>query len=139
MTTKEIKSWFNRGYNINKELIQLEKAKENAFNLACSVVASNDGDRVQNSSKNSSEEKFIKYAEYSRELDIHKTQLLIIQAEIFEAINTVDDNVLRAILMARYINFDKWEQIALDISCDKRWTFRLHNKALKLVGNKIDH
>ena len=54
--------------------------------------------------------KFIKYAEYSRELDIHKTQLLIIQAEIFEAINTVDDNVLRAILMARYINFDKWEQ-----------------------------
>ena len=130
MTTKE---WLNRGFKLNKEIEQLRKAKENAENLACNIVSGINGERVQASAQNTNENKFIKAADYSLVLYKRINKLLEVQKEIVQAISEIEDTTQRAILTARYINFQKWEEIADYMNLDKRWVHRLHNKALSKI------
>ena len=128
-----VKEWLNRGFKLNKEIEQLKEAKEKAKNLACSVVSNLGDERVQSSSQNSTEDKMVSYAEYSRLLFKRINELLEIQKEISEAISKLDDTVLRSLLTARYINFKTWEQIAVDMNYSYVHVLRLHDKALKCV------
>lgn len=107
--------WLNRGWKINCEIEQLIRAKEKSFELACRVNSDRSGERVQESKKNTSEDKNLTYAEYSRLLDSKIDDLYKIKMEIQEAINQVDNSIYRALLTARYINFKSWEQIAVDL------------------------
>ena len=58
----------------------------------------------------------------SRKLDIERT------------VDKVADLRLREILVRRYLAFQKWEQIAVDMTIDIRWLYRLHQRALFEVG-----
>lgn len=139
MTAKE---WLNRGFKLNREIEQLVEAKENAKNLACTAVSSPDGERVQTSKKNASENKFIRYADYSLKLYERINELLDIQKEIAEAISHVDDTTLRCLLTARYINFKTWDVICEELSfdIDGKYIFKLHRTALKKIKDilKLD-
>ncbi|MDO4301239.1 MAG: hypothetical protein Q4D26_07615 [Clostridia bacterium] len=64
-------------------------------------------------------------------LEIQKDRALI-----RKAINLVDDEDLRQLLEARYLNELKWEEIALLLNHSYRWTLRLHGKALKNISQK---
>ena len=130
MTTKE---WLNRGYNINKEIEQLVCAKDRAETLAGKVTSSISDVRVRSGTSNANEDKFIKVADYSLVIHRRISKLLEIQREIVQAISEVEDSTLRAILTARYINFQKWEEIADYMNLDKRWVHRLHNRALSKI------
>ena len=130
MTTKE---WLNRGFKLNKEIEQLRKAKENAENLACNIVSGINGERVQASAQNTNENKFIKAADYSLVLYKRINKLLEVQKEIVQAISEIEDTTQRAILTARYINFQKWEEIAEKMNYSYVHILRLHDKALKKI------
>ena len=72
------------------------------------------------------------------EEDIQK-EILALQKDrvlIREAINLVDDEDLRQLLEARYLNELKWEEISLLMSYSYRWTLRLHGRALKYLSQK---
>lgn len=135
MTTKE---WLNRGWQQDKYINSLLAEKEEALTRATSVTVSAEGERVQNSSGNSTERKMLKYAEYSELIDKQVDRLVDIKSEIIKAINRVEDNILRTLLIDRYIRFMKWEQIAVDLNYSYEWTVkRLHPKALEKIKEFI--
>ena len=58
--------------------------------------------------------------------------------KIREQINAVDKDDIRTVLQKRYLNFDKWERIAVDMNYSYRWVIRLHKKALKYFSAKFE-
>jgi hypothetical protein len=53
-----------------------------------------------------------------------------LQAEIRGRVNAVQCEDLRLLLKKRYLNFEKWEQIAVDMNYAYRWVLALHKRAL---------
>ena len=63
------------------------------------------------------------------EIDI----LVDMRDDIREKISAVDDARLRQILVSRYINFKKWEEIAEIMGYEQRYIFKLHGHALQKI------
>ena len=72
--------------------------------------------------------------EIARDMD----RLIEVKREIVTVINAVDDVVLRTLLEKRYLCGATWEEISVDLCFNKRWTFRLHDKALEAVQKILD-
>jgi hypothetical protein len=53
-----------------------------------------------------------------------------LKKEIRERLSMMPDDDLRLILQKRYINFQKWEQIAVDMNFTFQWVHVLHKRAL---------
>ena len=65
-------------------------------------------------------------------------RLIEVKREIVTVINAVDDVVLRTLLEKRYLCGATWEEISVDLCFNRRWTFRLHDKALEAVQKILD-
>lgn len=131
MTTKE---WLNRGYKIDAEINALLGEQQRALLLATNAVANTEGEKVQTSKRNTTEDKFIAYASYSELINKRIDELYKIKTEIMRAINRVKDGRLRQLLILRYIKFEKWEQIADNLNYSREWiTKALHPRALMAI------
>lgn len=135
MTIKEAKEWLNRGYKLNEEINQLEAAKRTMYDRLTSITPAYEGEIV---SGTKDPHKYDAYAAYCADIDSRVDELFEIKREIQQAISKVDDAKLRALLLARYINFMTFEEIAVNMSYDWRWIMRLHNKALNIVAELIN-
>lgn len=60
-------------------------------------------------------------------------ELVCRKLEIGLTLDRVSDLRLREILVRRYLSFQKWEQISVDMTIDLRWLYRLHKKGLAEV------
>lgn len=56
------------------------------------------------------------------------------EAEIFHAIQQVQDGRYRELLLNRYLRMMTWEQIAVEMNYDIRHVWRLHGEALRAVS-----
>lgn len=72
--------------------------------------------------------------EIARDMD----RLIEVKREIVTVINAVDDVVLRTLLEKRYLCGATWEEISVDLCFNRRWTFRLHAKALEAVQKILE-
>lgn len=63
-------------------------------------------------------------------------QLLAVD-EIHCLMAMVDDPLLKLLLHKRYILYEKWEKIAVDLNYSWKQVHRLHNKALNIIVNKM--
>ncbi|MGM9936058.1 MAG: DUF1492 domain-containing protein [Candidatus Ornithomonoglobus sp.] len=135
MTTKE---WLNRGYRIDTEINALIKERDKALLMATSATADPGGEKVQTSRRNTSEDKFVNYAAYEETINKRLDELYEIKNEISQAISKVKDDTLRKLLILRYINFEKWEAIAIHMSFTYQWVHVLHKRALKCVAEIIN-
>ena len=129
MTSKE---WLSRGRKLNNEVNELLEARDEAFAVACGAAVSY-GERVQCTKRNSTENKFINYANYTSMIDKKIDELYGYKEEIMQAINRIDNSTYRALLIAYYVNCKNWEQVAKSINYDIRWTYRLHGRALQAI------
>jgi hypothetical protein len=64
-------------------------------------------------------------------------KLVKIELEVKAAISEVDSSILRELLELRYLNFKKWEEIAVSMNYSYRRTMELHVQALSKI--KIPH
>lgn len=134
MTAKE---WLNRGRALNKTIEGLEKAKARAYDIAVGTAAELT-EKVQESHGNSVEDRLVTYADYCRDIDKHKTELLKILKEIMEAIMKVEDPTLRNLLIYRYLNFETWESIAVMMNYSYvHVVHNLHPKAIEKIKELI--
>lgn len=131
-----VKNWLNRGYRLRNSIKALEKAKSDAWDMATSTTTAL-GEKVQESRGNSTENKLTAYLDYTNRIETDITKLLVIMGEIERVIMQVDDNVLRELLIHRYLNFETWESIAFKLNYDVRHIYRLHSRALKKAGEII--
>lgn len=128
-----VKEWLNRGIDLNSRIEDLKREAEKTRDLAVKVTGNIQEDKVQTSKRNTSEERFVKYASYTDEINKKIDELVEIKREIFSAINSVEDPILNRLLFLRYIEFEIWEQIAIDMHYSYRQICRLHGKALRKV------
>lgn len=139
MTIKECKEWLLRARKTDEEINALILEQERALTNATSTVAQSGSEKVQTSNVNTSEGKFINYASYSEMIDNRIDELYAIKQEILQAINLVDDGTLRTLLIARYINFGTWEQIAVDLHYSYvHIVHNLHPKSLKAISEIVN-
>ena len=134
MTAKE---FLNKGRRMNFEIDELVREQNKAFAKACATAVNYDGEHVQTSPGNVTENKFISYTDYSATIDRKIDELYEYRIKMHELISTIDNTVYRAILIARYINCDTWESIADRFKFkDVRHIYRLHGKALRQIPYK---
>ncbi|MCH5212253.1 MAG: DUF1492 domain-containing protein [Oscillospiraceae bacterium] len=135
MTTKE---WLNRAYKLDVEINLLLEEQKAAYERACGITAVTDSERVQTSKRNTTEEKFVSYAAYSDMINKRIDELYEIKNEILEAINQIENNTLRQLLICRYIRFMTWESVAVELDITFQWAHILHKRALKCVDKFIN-
>lgn len=138
MTAKE---WLNRGWRIDREIRELERAQKEALNLATRITTGTDGERVGGTKANSSERNMVTYAdkvtEYTALINKKIAELVEVKLEIFKAIYTLKDSDYRKVLIARYINFKKWELIADECNVDERYIFKIHDRAINVLNRTL--
>lgn len=125
MTTKD---WLNRGWALDREITALESAKRRAYDRCVSGVALVSG---APGGGGASDGGLSRYADFAAQVDAQIDKLVGIKQEIAAVIAEVPDTTLRTLLTKRYLNFEKWEKIAVDLDRTLRWVMRLHGRALQ--------
>ena len=67
--------------------------------------------------------------EINRDID----RLVDLKREIVEVIKAVEDTEYQILLEKRYLCFQTWEQIAVDMGYNVRHLYRIHEEALEKV------
>ena len=112
MTTKE---WLNQGKYLNREIRALKDALDKAENLHDICHDNNNNKYISN-------------------LHGKISQLAKTNSDILSAIYKVEDNILRTLLIERYINNKTWEKISIILGYDFYHVIkRLYPKAVKEV------
>ncbi len=122
--------WLERAKKIQKELDELCEARERAFEEAGGGTSHWGGTKVQTTKKNTVEQKYISYIDYNDMIERRINMLYTAKKEIVQAINLVEDGFLRAVLLARYINYKTWSVIGEELNYSCRHIHRLREKAI---------
>ena len=130
-----VKEWLNKGRKLDIELKQLREERTQALDLACSCTSCPSNEKVQTSTKNTSDGKFAAYTEYSAMINKKEFELLVYKSRMHNLINRLDNPTYRTLLSLRYINCKTWEQIAEDMHYSYvHIVHRLHPMALNEVN-----
>ena len=88
-------------------------------------------DKVQTSGpKNSLEETICKIDELERTINARIDELVSMKQEAFTMINRIPDLDQQNILIGRYIQLKKWEDISEELNYSMQWVFELHGNGL---------
>ena len=138
LTIQQVKQWLNRAYGIDSEINELLREQKKSFAHAVNATSSMGNEKTQVSKGNTSEKKFVEYAAYSERIDRRIDELYVVKQEILSAINKLDDSRLRTLLIARYINFRTWDDIAYNMNYSRMHVYRLHGLALQKIKDVIE-
>ena len=88
-------------------------------------------DKVQTSGpKNTLEEGIARIDELERAINIGIDDLIDLKQTAFNIIKRIPDLDQQNILIARYIQLKKWEDISEELNYSMQWVFELHGKSL---------
>ena len=88
-------------------------------------------DKVQTSGpKNTLEETITKIIDLEAKINARIDELVDMKQEAFNRIGNVSDKDQQNILIARYVNGEKWEKIAVELSFSIAQVYRIHGAAL---------
>lgn len=132
MTAKEYLSQaFQLDQRINSKLEQI--ASLNALATKCTSTLSG-MPRNPNRGGSATSDIIAKIVDLQTEINSDIDRLVDLKQELVGAIKSVDDTEYRILLELRYLCFKTWEQIAVEMNCQVRNIYTLHNKALKQVA-----
>ena len=129
MTAKE---YLGQAYSIDK-LVRIELGKMKAMRSTLEYKPPSLQSPASGGSGGLSEQ-IVRVLEFEQQANRLIEELIRRKFEISQTIDKVPDLRLREILVRRYLCFQKWERIAVDMTIDIRWVFRLHQKALSEVA-----
>ena len=133
----DAKAWLNRGRGVMREVEALKEAKKAAEDRAAMVQAGI-AERVSGGRKGRGDNALMELLLCGVELDSRIVELDLLLNEILLAINEVDDAVLRALLINRYILFKEWELVAVNIGNKYHYVVnKLHPNALNAVKMQL--
>lgn len=133
MTKNELKKKLRSAFAIQKQIeanyVEIQNLRDNANRItpAYSMApgGGGNGQRIENA--------MAKIVDMENIINADMELLMIALGEIKRLIALVEDPVLRLILHKRYVCYQKWEVIAVDLDYDLRWVHRLHARALNRI------
>lgn len=88
-------------------------------------------DKIQTSGpKNTLEETITKIIDLEAKINARIDELVSMKQEAFTMINRIPDLDQQNILIGRYIQLKKWEDISEELNYSMQWVFELHGKGL---------
>ena len=132
MNAKEYLSqalWLDR--IINNKLEQQEEVRAKAERTTVDI--SQEKVSGGNITKSPMEDSTVKLADLSREIDDYVDRYVNLKVKIQNTISKLSDFRYILILEMRYLNNKAWDDIAMTIGYDTRYTMKLHRKALNEV------
>ena len=139
MTKDELKRKLRSAFVLNKlleaDLAQLQNMRDSvgkitpAYSLA--PGGGGIGQRIENETAN--------IVDMESTIRSDRERLAKARAEIIKLIMLVDDPLLNRILDKRYLQYQKWELIAVELGYAWAQIHRLHSKALGFILKKMIH
>ena len=131
MTAKEYLSQaYKIDNSINSKLEQVASLRDLATK-ATTTISDMPGSPNRNIHK--MEDAIVKITDLEDEINADIQELIFLKADIMHTIKRVSNRQERTILEKRYLCFETWEQISVDMSYSIQHTFRLHDKALAAI------
>ncbi len=102
-------------------------------NLAMKMNANFTPDKIMGGKEEVSrmESILVKVIDLEREVDADIDRLVDLKKSILDTIDKINDPDQQLILRMRYVRGERWDDIAQALRVNKRWVFRLHERALK--------
>ena len=137
MNAKEYLSQaFKIDNDINSKLEQVAALRELAIK-ATSTISDMPGSPNRNIHK--MEDAIIKLTDLEAELNADINELASLKINITHVIKNVDSRQERNVLEKRYLCYETWEQISVDMGYSIQHTFRIHDEGLKKVDAILKH
>ena len=112
----------------------IKRLTDTVFTLRSSLTSQSyelNPDKVQTSGpKNTLEETVAKIVDLEADINRRIDELVDMKQEAFNMINRIPDLDQQNILIGRYIQLKKWEDIALELNFSIQWVYELHGKGL---------
>lgn len=138
MTAKEhLQQIYILHKHIERLKYQREQIRAEMYSLG-SPAGKMDVDKVQTSLSGDNMLKLIgKVDAIEKEILDEMDKLLTIQVKIVKEIEQVQDEQFKELLHLRYVQFKRWEEIAVDMSASIRHIHRLHGEALRAFDKDV--
>ena len=128
------KDYLNQAFQIEKRIAAKLEQIESLRVIVTRVTVTLSDVKVQSSLPTSRMENVIaKMMDLEEELKTDMEELIAIKSEVMRTIRLVPDPEQQLILEKRYLCYEKWEDISVDLNISVQHTFRLHGEALKKV------
>ena len=116
---------------INSKLEQVEN-----LNTLATKATSTLSDMPKSPNRNISrlEDTIVKIIDLQEEINKDIDKLVDLKREIANSIYKLDDKEEQTVLEKRYLCFDSWEQIAVDMNYSIQYCFNIHRKALGKIS-----
>ena len=138
MTAKE---YLNRVRRQNYILKQTEKELNGIRADILTLRASSLSEHVSGSKNSDTADKYIRLESYMEKVNAEWDKLIDMRNAAKDLIGAMPDPMHRAVLYARYINGQRWEDIAMDMHYSWKGIFKLHGQALRVFdqmhGDKL--
>lgn len=132
MTAKEyLNQAFRLDQRIDAKIAQL--ASLNDLALKCTSVATGMPHNPSTSTSTMADT-VVKIIDLQDEINRDIDTLVDLKREIVTIIKTVENVEYQIILEKRYLCFQTWEQIAVDMGYNVRHLYRMHDEALKKIS-----
>lgn len=131
MTAKE---YLQQAFYIDRKIdVMIKKVEEMKRSLyGKSISYENDGTQ-SGSHANGTESSIMRVLEYEQQINKEIDRLVDLRLEIESTIMSVNNDVQREVLERRYLLFEKWEKIAVEMGITFQWAHILHKRALKNI------
>lgn len=137
MTPKE---YLQQAYRIDRK-IKLDIEKQSAMRSSLfGKAVSYESDGTQHTPHgNGIEAAMLRVLEYEERINAEIDRLTDTRLKIEQVINLVPDDTQREVLTRRYLLYQKWEYIAVEMNYNIKWIFKLHGKALSKLTIESDY
>ena len=136
MTAKEyLEQALRLDQRINSKIAQVSALHELATKATSTV---SDMPRSATPNVHRMEDIIVKIFSLENEINADIDALVDLKRNIIRAIKAVENTEYQTLLKKRYLNFEKWEQIAVDMSYSMQYAFRMHDRALEQVENLLE-
>lgn len=131
MTAKAyLEQAFRLDQRINSKIAQVSALHELATKATSTI---SDMPRAASPNVHRMEDIIMKIFALEEEINADIDALVDLKREIVAVIKAVENTEYQTVLEKRYLNFDKWEQIAVDMGYSMDWLFAIHRAALKNI------
>lgn len=135
MTAREYLSQaYHIDQRINSKIEQVASLRDLSFKATATLTDMPGGSR----NVHSKESIVAKMMDLENEINADIDNLVDIKRDVVSMINSVDNKDCQLLLEMRYLCFMPWERIAIEMQRSLRSIYRLHDKALEKISQKIN-
>lgn len=137
MTPKE---YLQQAYRIDRKIkLDIEKQSAMRSSLFGKAVSYESDGSQHTPHGNGIEAAMLRVLEYEERINAEIDRLTDTRLKIEQVINLVPDDTQREVLTRRYLLYQKWEYIAVEMNYNIKWIFKLHGKALSKLTIESDY